>query len=1159
MTIKNIFTLVYVLLAFRLPAQTVTNVIDAFNTNTYPNGTITNKWSNWFGNAFQSLSLDPAVDANTNATSGALKIVLNFPGTAGEQFEVWNGITGISPTLSAVQFTNLQCDVRFAAGSATSGGNFGNLQFGLATPSFGQDYYSTSVTIPASNTNWVHVSIPLNVNTDTNLYNIANVLVHLYDGAGGLSGPSTLWVDNIRLVGMATNAGTVTVNYANTQQRIDGFGASSAWMFSALSTADADLLFSTNTGAGLSLLRTRIAPGGVIDDAEGTIAQMATARGARVWSTPWTPPVALKITNSWGTNAPLNGGWFSNTVANCQTYAAELTSYVAAMKNNYGVSLYAVSVQNEPTEFVNYESCEWTSLAIHDFVPSLSAALTASNFAATKIILPEHDGWSWNLATNTMSDATTSNLVGILACHNYGSVASAVTQFGTPCPKPIWETEHYLGTDDSITNGLAVAQEIHSFMTVAQASAYHYWWLTGNGTGSIANNTANPAKRLFALGNYSKFIRPNFYRVGATNNSTALVSAYKDSASSNFVIVAANPSAYPVNQTFVLTNFPAMGTLTQWVTSASLSLSNQGPVSVAGNTFTYLLPAWTVISFNFIQPVTNAPSILQPPQSFASVTGGNATFTVTAGGTGPLFYQWLFNATNSLPGATNASLTLTSLNATNAGNYSVVVTNFVGSITSAVAVLTISTNASFVLSATDNVGGSSFNAIGNWTNSATGAAATFAPAGGYTYATGPFTLRTPAGAGNYTFAGDTLTVSAGGQINLKGGSGNIVTFNNLVLNGTISDAINPNAIASIAGNLVVLGGALNVSGASGDNRAITNYMTATGSGALTNYGLGYVVYAGNNAAFTGPLVVTNTTLLAAAQNNLGGNPASFNPAQLVLDNGTFQPTASLTLNNPNSGVTINANGGTFSVPAGVTLTVSNRLAGSGGLVKSGAGTLVLAATNNFTGALTISNGLVALTGNFPAKTAALDVKAGSTLDLSGQNGAFSGGNRITLAGNLVLGVMGGAASPALTVSNLVFGGTLTVTNFGSAFAAGNVLQLFVATNYSGAFTGIVPAVPGPNLVWNTNQLAVNGTLAVSPLTGPLITAVQFAGGGLIFSGTNGGANGSPFYILGSADIALPLVNWTVIATNYFSVGGGFNVTNPLYPSVPQAFFILQLP
>ena len=71
--------------------------------------------------------------------------------------------------------------------------------------------------------------------------------------------------------------------------------------------------------------------------------------------------------------------------------------------------------------------------------------------------------------------------------------------------------------------------------------------------------------------------------------------------------------------------------------------------------------------------------------------------------------------------------------------------------------------------------------------------------------------------------------------------------------------------------------------------------------------------------------------------------------------------------------------------------------------------------------------------------------------------------------------------------------------------------------------------------------------------------MQFAGGGLIFSGTNGGANGSPFYILGSADIALPLVNWTVIATNYFSVGGGFNVTNPLYPSVPQAFFILQLP
>ena len=600
---------------------------------------------------------------------------------------MWNGYSGISPTLNGIIYTNLQCDVRFATGSATSGGNYGIVQFGMGKPNWGQDYYTPSVTIPASNTNWVHVSIPLNVNTDTNLYNIANVFIHIW--GAGLVGPSTLWVDNIKFVGMATNTGTATINYTNTQQRIDGFGASSAWMGTALSSSDADLLFSTNTGVGLSFLRTRIAPGGVIDDAEGTIAQEATARGARVWSSPWTPPSALKIANSWGTNAPLNGGWFSNTVANCQTYAADLAKYAGIMKNTYGINLYAISVQNEPTEFVNYESCEWTSQAIHDFVPYLNAALIASNFPTTKIILPEHDGWSFDLATNTMNDTTTSNLVGILAGHNYGYAPYPVTQFGTPCPKPLWETEHYLGTDDSITNGLQLAQEIHTFMAVVQANAYHYWWLTGSGTGSIANNTANPAKRLFVMGNYSRFVRPNFYRVGLTNNSIALITAYKDSASSNFVIVAANPSVIAVNQTFALPNFPATGSLVQWVTSASLSLSNQGPVSVTNGTFTYALPAWTVVSFVYSQPT--APTIAQQPVNQSGAIGGAATFNVTATGATPLYYQWFFNGTNNLPGATNTSLTLSGLALNNAGNYSVIVTNYLGSVTSSVASLNVTT------------------------------------------------------------------------------------------------------------------------------------------------------------------------------------------------------------------------------------------------------------------------------------------------------------------------------------------------------------------------------------------------------------------------------------------------------------------------------------
>src|SRR5208282_849413 len=68
--------------------------------------------------------------------------------------------------------------------------------------------------------------------------------------------------------------------------------------------------------------------------------------------------------------------------------------------------------------------------------------------------------------------------------------------------------------------------------------------------------------------------------------------------------------------------------------------------------------------------------------------GSSATFTVAAAGTAPLTYQWQFNGTN-LYGATSTSLTLAGVQPANAGSYTVVVTNSVGSVTSAVAVLTV--------------------------------------------------------------------------------------------------------------------------------------------------------------------------------------------------------------------------------------------------------------------------------------------------------------------------------------------------------------------------------------------------------------------------------------------------------------------------------------
>src|SRR5271170_2728204 len=132
-----------------------------------------------------------------------------------------------------------------------------------------------------------------------------------------------------------------TVDYNNVHQRIDGFGGSSAWR-GTWSTAQINMFYSTNSGTGttldgktnfsfngvgLSLLRTRIAPGATT--IENTIMQMAQSRGARVWSSPWSPAAQFKSTGN------IDGGNYVGGASNNQAYASQLAGYVASMKNTY--------------------------------------------------------------------------------------------------------------------------------------------------------------------------------------------------------------------------------------------------------------------------------------------------------------------------------------------------------------------------------------------------------------------------------------------------------------------------------------------------------------------------------------------------------------------------------------------------------------------------------------------------------------------------------------------------------------------------------------------------------------------------------------------------------------------------------------------------------
>ena len=410
------------------------------------------------------------------------------------------------------------------------------------------------------------------------------------------------------------------------------------------------------------------------------------------------------------------------------------------------------------------------------------------------------------------------------------------------------------------------------------------------------------------------------------------------------------------------------------------------------------------------------------------------------------------------------------------------------------------------LNATDAAGRSSFNTVGHWTGG-------MAPGPGTNFFTAAFTLRTPTGSQNYTFAGDSLTVNNSGNFTLKQGSGFTVTVNNLTNSGFINEAINPNTIAGIAGNMVVLNAAtLNTSSGSGDVRTITNGMTMSGTGTLTNTSTvgsfaGTVVYTANNTAFTGPMIVNNSqTVMFGALNNLGGNPASFNAAQLTLNSGTVLPTASISMNNANSGVTLASGGGTFNIGAGLTFNLINPVTGPGALTKAGLGTLVLPTANTYTNGTVVNGGILSVQNN-------------SGLGTNGSVNQASGGR------NSSIFLQGGITIPdsiGFILSNDGLGTNLTTTNAIESISGNNTINGTITLTVGGGNAAIQS---------DSGTLVINGNVRIA--TGQTSRGVNLQGASTAANAMNGSiADLSPTAV--NSVTKNGAGNWTLTGTNTYT-------------------------
>lgn len=347
-----------------------------------------------------------------------------------------------------------------------------------------------------------------------------------------------------------------------------------------------------------------------------TLFSLASVYSAEIkgFSTPWTPPNnhydSWKIdegTNTVGgtygdeTEFPSIGGVLDP--AHYQDYADVLADYASQFQANMGYPLAAISIQNEPNWLPKtYESCGWSAAQFKAFLPFLGSAWAAKG-VTTPVIAPESYSFTEDLISPSLASSALAGLVSIVGVHQYSGSAAWLSATKT-AGKRLWETEVSSGStnDSSITDGLAWAQKIHSNLTVAEVNAFCYWWLWNTSSSptksallSITGTTVTDNKRLYTLGQYSRFVRPGWVRLLAETDpkTNVLTSVFRNPNAQAFAAVLINTGSTAQTITLKPASGLTFGTSSVWRTSASESLASVGTLA-AGATQTVTLPAQSV-------------------------------------------------------------------------------------------------------------------------------------------------------------------------------------------------------------------------------------------------------------------------------------------------------------------------------------------------------------------------------------------------------------------------------------------------------------------------------------------------------------------------------------------------------------------------------------
>lgn len=300
---------------------------------------------------------------------------------------------------------------------------------------------------------------------------------------------------------------------------------------------------------------------------------------------------------------------------------------------------------------------------------------------------------------------------------------------------------------------------------------------------------------------------------------------------------------------------------------------------------------------------------------------------------------------------------------------------------------------------------------------------------------------------------------------------------------------------------------------------------------------------------------------------------------------------------------LNNNGYNLTTLVAGTMCFDGSISGNGGLTKTGAGTLILSASNIYAGPTVINAGSLILTnsGSISASTR-IDVGVGTAassgvvLDVRGVGGGFTvfpgqtlGGSGLVLGATTIQGTLAPFWQPGrtdtLTFSNnlslagkallqmqpvqrfnpspsvgslrvageLTLGGQVIASNpIQTAYVNGDSYKLFNAGRVSGEFSSIkLPSLPN-GLQWDASRIALDGTVHVTASPPNVIVSSPVRTGLTLKFHSASGVT----YILESAPSLETGATWTKVGT-YPGTGGTRTIPIQISPDLAQRYLRLR--